>query len=76
MYEWDCDPAGFEWYRIGAPRGGLWQEALNSDAGDYGGSNMSNLDGVEAVPTPLHGRPHSLSLTLPPLSVSFFKHEG
>ena len=63
-------------YRLGSPRSGFWQEILNSDAGEYGGSNMGNLGGVETVPVPLHGRPHSLTITLPPLSVSFFKHQG
>jgi 1,4-alpha-glucan branching enzyme len=60
-------------YRVGAPRGGQWQEILNSDAAEYGGGNMGNLGGVEAAPVGLHGRPYSLTLTLPPLSVSFFK---
>jgi 1,4-alpha-glucan branching enzyme len=63
-------------YRLGAPRGGFWIEALNSDAADYGGSNMGNMGGVEAAPIALHGRPYSLTITLPPLSVSFFKNEG
>lgn len=63
-------------YRLGAPRSGFWQEVLNSDAGRYGGSNMGNLGGAETVPIPLHGRPHSLTLTLPPLSVSLFKNQG
>jgi 1,4-alpha-glucan branching enzyme len=63
-------------YRLGSPRGGFWQEILNSDAGEYGGSNMGNLGGVETVPVPLHGRPWSLTITLPPLSVSFFKNQG
>ncbi len=63
-------------YRVGAPLGGYWREALNSDAGEYGGGNMGNLGGVEAVPIPLHGRSHSLTLTLPPLSVLFFKSES
>ena len=63
-------------YRVGSPRSGFWQEILNSDASEYGGSNMGNLGGVETVPVPLHGRPYSLTLTLPPLSVSFFKNHG
>jgi 1,4-alpha-glucan branching enzyme len=63
-------------YRIGAPRGGYWQEALNSDAAEYWGSNMGNLGGVEAAPVPLHGRRYSLTVTLPPLSISFFKSPG
>ena len=63
-------------YRLGSPRSGSWQEILNSDASEYGGSNMGNLGGVETVPVPLHGRPYSLTITLPPLSVSFFKNQG
>jgi 1,4-alpha-glucan branching enzyme len=63
-------------YRLGSPRSGSWQEILNSDAGEYGGSNMGNLGGVETVPVPLHGRPYSLTITLPPLSVSFFRNQG
>jgi 1,4-alpha-glucan branching enzyme len=62
-------------YRVGAPRGGFWREVLNSDAGEYGGSGMGNLGGQEAAPITLHGRPYSLTLTLPPLSVSFLNNE-
>ena len=58
-------------YRIGAPHGGFWREALNSDATEYGGSGMGNRGGVDADPWPQHGRPFSLALTLPPLSVLF-----
>jgi 1,4-alpha-glucan branching enzyme len=60
-------------YRVGAPGGGFWQEIANSDAAEYGGGNMGNFGGVEAAPIPLHGRRYSVTLTLPPLSVSFFK---
>ena len=58
-------------YRIGAPHGGFWREALNSDATEYGGSGMGNRGGVDADPWPQHGRPFSLPLTLPPLSALF-----
>ena len=63
-------------YRVGTPRGGQWQEILNSDAARYSGSNMGNLGGAETAPIGLHGRPYSLTLTLPPLSVSFFKNQA
>jgi 1,4-alpha-glucan branching enzyme len=63
-------------HHIGVPRGGLWREVLNSDAEVYGGSNHGNGGGVEAAPVPSHGRYYSLSLTLPPLSVVFFKNSG
>ena len=60
-------------YRIGAPVGGVWEEILNSDAAVYGGGGMGNFGAVETSPTPLHGRPHALGLTLPPLSVIAFR---
>ena len=60
-------------YRVGAPTGGCWQEILNGDAPLYGGSGQGNMGGVEAVPLPLHGRPWSLNITLPPLAVVAFR---
>lgn len=62
-------------YRVGAPRGGFWRELLNSDAKDYDGSGVGNAGGVMAQDQPLHNRPHSLSLTLPPLGILFLKPE-
>jgi 1,4-alpha-glucan branching enzyme len=60
-------------YRIGVPRGGIWEEVLNSDAREYGGSGQGNLGNLESTPVPFHGRFHSLNLTLPPLAAVFFK---
>jgi 1,4-alpha-glucan branching enzyme len=59
-------------YRIGAPQGGFWREELNSDGKEYGGSGLGNSGGVEAEPKSQHGRPFSLTLTLPPLAALFF----
>ncbi len=61
-------PVPREGYRIGVPRGGAWRECLNSDAAIYGGSNLGNGPGpLQADAVPMHGQPHSLALTLPPL---------
>jgi 1,4-alpha-glucan branching enzyme len=60
-------------YRVGAPSGGFWKELLNSDAVPYGGSGQGNMGGVEAAPVSVHGRPFSLTLTLPPLGALFLK---
>lgn len=60
-------------YTVGAPCGRFWQEILNGDAKEYGGSGMGNMGGVEGSQVPFHGRPYSLDLTLPPLSALFFK---
>ena len=62
-------------YRVGVPWGGQWREVLNSDAPLYGGSGQGNEGGVTATPLPIHGRPHSLNLTLPPLGIVVFRPE-
>ncbi len=62
-------------YRVGVPGGGLWREIMNSDAEEYGGSGQGNMGGVDAVPFPQHGRPFSITLTLPPLGAVFLKSE-
>jgi 1,4-alpha-glucan branching enzyme len=62
-------------YRVGVPHGGVWRELLNSDAEVYGGSGQGNFGAVEAAPMRYHSRPHSVSLTLPPLSALFLKRD-
>ncbi len=62
-------------YRVGAPVEGRWKEILNSDAPLYGGSGQGNEGGLETVPLPIHGRPFSLNMTLPPLGVVVFQPE-
>ncbi|MEW6116119.1 MAG: 1,4-alpha-glucan branching protein GlgB [Nitrospirota bacterium] len=61
-------------YRIGVPRGGFYQELLNSDSTFYWGSDMGNSGGVTAEPIVSHQQfPYSLRLILPPLSALIFK---
>jgi 1,4-alpha-glucan branching enzyme len=50
----------------------MWREVLNSDSTHYGGSGVGNMGGVRAESIPVHGRPFSLNLTLPPLAVVYF----
>jgi 1,4-alpha-glucan branching enzyme len=66
-------PVPREEYRMGVPRGGLYRELLNSDSEIYGGSNIGNGGSVPADPIPWHNQSFSLLVTLPPLSVVFFK---
>ena len=54
-------------YRLGLPHAGRWNEILNTDAEQYGGSGVGNLGSVEAEAVPWHGQPYSALLTLPPL---------
>ncbi|HUG53028.1 MAG TPA: 1,4-alpha-glucan branching protein GlgB, partial [Vicinamibacteria bacterium] len=65
-------PVGRTNYRLGVPRGGFWSEAFNSDSPRYGGHGWGNYGGVEASPAGLHGRSHSVTVTLPPLGALFF----
>jgi 1,4-alpha-glucan branching enzyme len=60
-------------YRVGVPRGGHWDEVLNSDARLYWGSGQGNMGGVEAAAAPSHGFPFSLPVTAPPLAIVFFR---
>lgn len=63
-------------YRIGLPHAGQWREVLNTDAAPYGGSNRGNGGGVTALPEPLHGRPASAGLVVPPLGAVLLRFEG
>ena len=63
-------------YVFGVPFGGIWRELLNSDAREYGGAGWGNLGGVDAAPVRAHGRPWSISLTLPPLATVMLRGEA
>ncbi|MDG7001935.1 MAG: alpha amylase C-terminal domain-containing protein, partial [Nitrososphaerota archaeon] len=54
---------------------GYYEELLNSDAKEYGGSGMGNYGGKKSDAIPYHGRPYSIALTLPPLSVDIFEYK-
>ena len=64
-------PVPREAYRLGVPRGGRWVEVLNGDAEIYGGGGWGNMGGVDAVEEPWHGRPYSVTVTVPPLAAVF-----
>jgi 1,4-alpha-glucan branching enzyme len=68
-------PVVHESYRIGVPFGGHYSEILNSDSEIYGGSNVGNLGGIDALNEESHGRPCSLLLRIPPLGVIVLKPE-
>ncbi len=60
-------------FRVGVEQPGFWRELLNSDSRHYGGSDVGNAGGVLAESVPCHGRPYSLSVTLPPLALLVLK---
>ncbi len=59
-------------YRVRVPFAGRWREVLNTDAAHYGGSNMGNVGGVEAVVT---RESPELHLVLPPLAAVYLVPE-
>jgi 1,4-alpha-glucan branching enzyme len=61
-------------YRVGLPFAGRWDEILNSDAADFGGSGVGNLGGVTAALEPWGDQPASVELTLPPLAAVWLKY--
>ncbi|PKU22648.1 1,4-alpha-glucan branching protein GlgB [Telmatospirillum siberiense] len=68
-------PVVREFYRLGVPRGGWYQEMLNTDSGYYGGSDVGLAGGRVADDIPWHGHPYSLALRLPPLAALILRPE-
>lgn len=60
-------------YRVGVPEPGFYKELFNSDAREYGGSNMGNLGGKWTEEWWYHNKPFSIDLCLPPLGVLILK---
>jgi 1,4-alpha-glucan branching enzyme len=60
-------PVSREGYVLGVPREGGYREAINTDAGFYGGGNVGNAGRLVAEATPSHGQPCRVRLTLPPV---------
>jgi 1,4-alpha-glucan branching enzyme len=60
-------------YRLGVPRAGEYYELINSDANRYGGSGLENKQPMPSGPVYWQSCPHSILLTLPPLSTIILK---
>ncbi|MFP4122217.1 1,4-alpha-glucan branching protein GlgB [Coleofasciculus sp.] len=60
-------------YWVGVPEPGFYAEILNSDAGDYGGSNMGNMGGRWTGEWSHPRWSHYIDLCLPPLGVLILK---
>jgi 1,4-alpha-glucan branching enzyme len=60
-------------YRVGVPESGFYRELFNSDAKDFGGSNMGNMGGKWTDDWSFHDRAYSIDLCLPPLGTVMFK---
>jgi 1,4-alpha-glucan branching enzyme len=63
-------------YRIGVPLPGVYREVMNTDAAAYGGGDNRNETPLTASAEPMHGRPYSIAVTLPPLATVMLAHAG
>ncbi|MGO4490626.1 1,4-alpha-glucan branching enzyme [Arthrobacter sp. 2YAF22_2] len=63
-------------FRLGVPASGQWQEVLNTDAANYGGSGVLNEGPLTASDEGIDGQPATLTVTLPPLGAAYFKAIG
>ncbi|MFT4258670.1 1,4-alpha-glucan branching protein GlgB [Microbacterium sp.] len=61
-------------YRLELPREGVWNEVLNTDAGDFGGRGSGNLGMV--VASRADGDAPTATLTLPALSTIWLRYQG
>lgn len=60
--------------RFGVPAAGRWVERLNTDSAFYAGSNAGTPFGAaHSEPIEAHGRPQSITITVPPLATVFFE---
>jgi 1,4-alpha-glucan branching enzyme len=76
LFAFNFTPVPRHHYRIGVPAAGFYRELLNSDAEIFGGSNAGNSGGADSEEVPAQGRPHSISVTLPPLGMlALRRHE-
>jgi 1,4-alpha-glucan branching enzyme len=60
-------PVPREQYRVGVPSDTPYHKLLSTDDADWGGSGHSPFERIECEPSPFHGYPQSIQVTLPPL---------
>ena len=69
-------PQTWEGFRLAVPHPGRYTLLLSSADVRFGGGGGSGETAWDAEDVPLHGREHSLSLTVPPLATLFLKLES
>jgi 1,4-alpha-glucan branching enzyme len=68
-------PALRENYCIGVPKKGKLVEIFNTDSKEFGGSGVSNTKELTAKKQIWNGKDYSVTITLPPLSVTVFQYK-
>jgi len=72
----NLSPVVREEWRVGLPVSGRWREALNTDSRFYGGSDVGNGLGLDALEEEWCGQPFHATLTLPPLATVWLVPES
>jgi 1,4-alpha-glucan branching enzyme len=60
---------------MGAPLKTSYIEIFNSDAEKYGGSNVLNTKPILSEDIPMHEKPYSMTLRIPPLGTVVLRPE-
>ncbi len=66
-------PVGRTDYRIGVPVAGSYKRVFCTDDVKYGGKTELGATGVKTQKEPMHGYDYSISLEIPPMSVSYYR---
>ncbi len=68
-------PVMHENYKVGVPVNGYYKEVFNSESTEYGGSGIGNEGKIRSKKDPDHDLDYSISITIPPLGVMYYKLE-
>ncbi|MCD5325670.1 MULTISPECIES: 1,4-alpha-glucan branching protein GlgB [Pontibacillus] len=66
-------PVVYHDYKVGVPASGMYEEVFSSDDVRFGGSGQLNGTTLETISIPWQGQDQHVSMTIPPLGVSFLK---
>ena len=60
-------------YRVGAPFGGSWAVAFNTDDPAYGGQGLGDKAPIKTEKIPCHDQQQSFTVDLPPMSAVIYR---
>ena len=66
-------PVTRENYRVAVPVYGVYEEVFNSEAEEFGGTGIGNPGDIMAINEKEHDLDYCISITLPPLGVTYYK---
>ena len=75
IFVFNFTPATHESYRVGAPLKTVYTEIFNTDAEKYGGSDVVNTKPIFSDDIPMHEKPYSMTVRIPPLGAIILRPE-